>query len=72
MFEGDRHFCPTLVYHALGRQADAEHELDLFKKVKGDANPVDCAQIYAQWGNASDAMLWLTKAERLHDRGLEC
>jgi tetratricopeptide (TPR) repeat protein len=71
MLEGDRHFCLALVYHALGRQADAEHELDLFKKLERDANPVDCAQIYAQWGNAPDALQWLTKAERLHDRGLE-
>jgi uncharacterized protein (DUF2236 family) len=67
MLEDDRHYCLALVYHALGRQADAEHELDQFKKLYGDVQPVGCAEIYAHWGNAPAALQWLTKAERLHD-----
>ncbi|MGA2564879.1 MAG: tetratricopeptide repeat protein, partial [Steroidobacteraceae bacterium] len=67
MQEDDRHECLALVYHALGRQADAEHELDQFKKLYGDVQPVGCAEIYAHWGNAPAALQWLTKAERLHD-----
>jgi len=71
MLEDDRHYCLALVYHALGRQADAEHELDQYKKLDGDGQPVGYAEIYAQWGNAPAALQWLTKAERLHDWQLE-
>jgi TolB-like protein/Tfp pilus assembly protein PilF len=67
MREDSRHQCLALVYHALGRQADAEHELDQFKTLDGDARAVTYAEIYAQWGNAPAALQWLTKAGRLHD-----
>ena len=56
-----------MVYHALGRQADAELEFDQYKKLDADGHPVYCAEISAQWGNAPAALQWLTKAERLHD-----
>jgi tetratricopeptide (TPR) repeat protein len=67
MHDDDRHWCLALVYHALGRQADAEHEFDQYKKLDADGQSVSCAEIYAQWGNAPAALQWLTKAERLHD-----
>jgi TolB-like protein/Flp pilus assembly protein TadD len=67
MHDDDRHWCLALVYHALGRQADAEHEFDRYKKLDADGQSVMCAEIYAQWGNAPAALQWLTKAERLHD-----
>jgi adenylate cyclase len=67
MHDDDRHWCLALVYHALGRQADAEHEFDQYKKLDADGQSVMCAEIYAQWGNAPAALQWLTKAERLHD-----
>jgi tetratricopeptide (TPR) repeat protein len=67
LHEADRRFCLALVYHALGRQADAEHELDQFKKLDADSHPVECAEINAQWGKAPDALRWLSNAERLHD-----
>jgi tetratricopeptide (TPR) repeat protein len=64
MHEDDRHDCLALVYHALGRQTDAEHELDQLKKLDGDAGAFNYADIYAQWGNAPAALQWLDKAER--------
>jgi hypothetical protein len=69
--EDDRHFCLALVYHAPGRQADAEHELEQFKTLHGDGAPYSVVQIYAQWGNAVSALQWLTKAERFLDPNLE-
>jgi TolB-like protein/Flp pilus assembly protein TadD len=65
MHDDDRHDCLALVYHALGRQADAEHELDQFKKLDGDGGAIAYAEICAQWGNAPAALQWLHKAERL-------
>jgi hypothetical protein len=57
----------ALVYHALGRQADAGRELDQYKKLDADGHLVGYAEIYAQWGDAPDALRWLSNAERLHD-----
>ncbi|MGA2564999.1 MAG: hypothetical protein ABSF96_15730, partial [Steroidobacteraceae bacterium] len=71
MHEDDRHDCLALVYHALGRQTDAEHELDQLKKMDGDTAADNYAEIYAQWGNAPAALQWLTKAERLRAGGLQ-
>jgi hypothetical protein len=71
MHEDDRHECLALVYHALGRQTDAEHELNQFKKLDGDAGAFHYANIYAQWGNAPAALQWLNKVERLRLNGLE-
>ncbi|MGA2563080.1 MAG: hypothetical protein ABSF96_05910 [Steroidobacteraceae bacterium] len=67
MLEDRRHSYLALIYHALGRQADAEHELEQVKKLDGDGIPVVYAELYAQWGNAPEALKWLTKAERLDD-----
>jgi len=67
MLDGRRHLYLALIYHALGRQGDAEHELQQLKKLDGDGIPLVYAEIYAQWGNAPEALQWLTKAERLHD-----
>jgi TolB-like protein len=64
MHEDQRHRCLALVYHALGRQADAEHELEALEKLVGDAAAFDYAEIYAQWGNAPAALQWLAKLEQ--------
>jgi TolB-like protein/tetratricopeptide (TPR) repeat protein len=71
MSEDDRHWCLALVYHTLGRQADAEHELEQFKTLDGDAAAYAYAEIYAQWGNGPDALQWLTKTKRLHSTALQ-
>jgi serine/threonine-protein kinase len=68
--EGDRHYCLALAYHALSRQVDAERELGLFKATDGDAAAYFYAEIYAQWGDRSSALHWLSQAEQLHDATL--
>jgi TolB-like protein/cytochrome c-type biogenesis protein CcmH/NrfG len=63
-------WCLALVYHKLGRHADAEAELAKLKGALGDASAYQCATIYAQWGNGTEALKWLATAMRLRDTGL--
>jgi TolB-like protein/Tfp pilus assembly protein PilF len=65
--ERDRVQILSMVYHTLGRQADAQNELDEYKKIVGDDRPYRTATVYAQWGNASAAMQWLERAVQAHD-----
>jgi TolB-like protein len=67
LIERDRHHLLAMVYHGLGRQADADHELAQYKKLVGDARPYRIAQIYAQWGDAPAAVQSLLRAEQFHD-----
>jgi hypothetical protein len=60
----------ALVYHALGRQSDAERELNQLEALNGDASAYAYAVIYAQWGNKSAALQWLGRAERQFDPGM--
>jgi TolB-like protein len=63
-------WCLALVYHKLGRHADAEAELAKLKGALGDASAYQYATIYAQWGNGTEALKWLATAMRLRDAGL--
>jgi TolB-like protein/Flp pilus assembly protein TadD len=65
--EDVRHAFLAMVYHVLGRQGDAQHELDQLRKLDGDSRPYFFATIYANWGDASAALQWLAKAEQIHD-----
>jgi TolB-like protein/predicted Zn-dependent protease len=62
--------CLALAYHASGRPAEAERELQRFKSIDGDTSAYFYAGTYAQWGDKSAALQWLTKAEQLRDPGL--
>jgi len=64
--EDDRHYCLALLYHAIGRQAEAQHELETFKAAGGNEEAYSVAGVYAQWGDKAAALRWLTEAERLH------
>jgi serine/threonine-protein kinase len=68
--EDFRHHCLAVVYHALGRRADADRELERLRTLNGDASAYGYAQIYAQWGDTVRSLQWLTTAERLHAPGL--
>jgi TolB-like protein/Tfp pilus assembly protein PilF len=68
--EQDRHLCLALTYHVLGRQVDAEHELEQFKTQYGDTSAYRYAQIYAQWGNAPAALRWLDRGEQIYTYGI--
>lgn len=65
--DDDRHACLALVYHALGRQVDAEREMKELQTVVGPDGAYDVAGIYAQWGDKVAALQWLARAERLHN-----
>ena len=63
--------CLAIVYHKLGRHADAEVELAKIKTTLGQAGAYQYATIYAQWGRNPEALEWLDTAMRLRDPGLE-
>jgi len=63
--------CLAVVYHKLGRHADAEVELAKIKATLGQAGAYQYASIYAQWGKHTEALGWLDTAMRLRDPGLE-
>ena len=67
-----RHYCLLLAYHALGKQADAKSELEHIKALKGEGDDAAFvyAKIYAQLGDKAQALLWLSKAERVRDSGM--
>jgi TolB-like protein len=62
--EEDRHYFLALIYHVIGRQADAEREFEQLKVLDGDAGAYAYAGIYAQWGEKEAALQWLMKAEQ--------
>jgi TolB-like protein/Flp pilus assembly protein TadD len=63
--------CLAVVYHKLGRQADAEAELAKLRTAVGDIAAYQYATIFAQWGDRAKALEWLETAWRLRDPGLE-
>jgi TolB-like protein/Tfp pilus assembly protein PilF len=63
--------CLAMIYHKLGRPADAHAMLAKVRASYGDAAAYQYAQIYAQWSKTSDALAWLEKAMQLRDPGLE-
>jgi TolB-like protein/Tfp pilus assembly protein PilF len=67
MKEGSRHECLAKSYHLLGRQADAQRELDKWKTLAGDDDAFDYAELYAQWGDKASALHWLAKSEQQRD-----
>jgi TolB-like protein len=62
--------CLAVVYHKLGRHADAQAEISKLE-VNGDAVAYQYATIYAQWGDRPKALKWLEVAWRLRDPGLQ-
>jgi tetratricopeptide (TPR) repeat protein len=71
MEEDDRYKYLALVYHALGRQADAENQLIKFQAIDGDTAAYSYAEVLAQWGDMPAALQWLNKAVRLRDPFLQ-
>jgi TolB-like protein/DNA-binding winged helix-turn-helix (wHTH) protein/Flp pilus assembly protein TadD len=63
-------WCLAVVYHKLGRHADAEAVLTKYRASVGDAAAYQYATIYGQWGDRAKALQWLDTAVRLHDSGL--
>jgi TolB-like protein/DNA-binding winged helix-turn-helix (wHTH) protein/tetratricopeptide (TPR) repeat protein len=62
--------CLAMVYHALGRQTEAETHVTRLQQFFGDRAAYIYAEIYAQWGRPAQAMRWLETAYKLRDSGL--
>jgi serine/threonine-protein kinase len=61
------HFFLTMAYQALGKRAEADHELSKFMAIAGDSAAYNYAEIYAQRAEIEQGLQWLKKAEELHD-----
>ena len=62
--------CLALVYHGLGRVADASTVFEKLRQFAGEASAYQYAEITAQWGERQRAMEWLEKALQLRDPGM--
>jgi serine/threonine-protein kinase len=58
-------WCLAVTYHKLARYADANAVLATLRAAAGDRWSYECAAIYAQWGNTSQALGSLESAWRL-------
>jgi TolB-like protein/Tfp pilus assembly protein PilF len=65
--EDYRHFYLAEIYHALGRQADAERALKESQALDGDTGAYSYATVLAQIGDTPAALQWLNKAVQLRD-----
>ena len=67
--------CLAIADHALGRQAAAENDLSMLRRITGDEVPIYYADVYAQWHQPASALAWLKKAREINDpelRELRC
>jgi TolB-like protein/tetratricopeptide (TPR) repeat protein len=62
--------CLAMVYHKLGRQADAQAQLELLQKNFGDLSAYQYVEIFAQWGDVPRALDALDRAVAVRDGGL--
>ena len=68
--EWQRKSCLAIAYPRVGRTDDARRELAELQQSSGDGFAYQYAQIYAQWGDATQAFHWLGVAEKVGDPGL--
>jgi TolB-like protein len=59
----------AIALQQLGRKDEAAREMALLHEDSGDSAAYQYAQIYAQWGEAGQALDWLQKALDTHDPG---
>ncbi len=62
--------CRAIAQHALGRPQDAKQTFAALVRQDGNNFNYVYAEIYAQWGETVEALVWLAKARKLHDSGL--
>lgn len=62
----DRTQCLALVYHGLGREADADAALETLIKSSGTSDPFRLAEVYAYRGEIDEAFKWLQTATEKH------
>jgi TolB-like protein/DNA-binding winged helix-turn-helix (wHTH) protein len=66
-----QHVCLAIAFHALGKLDEAQTQMSKLHASMGNNNAYQYALIYAQWGDAPNALHWLETAFRLRDGGLE-
>jgi TolB-like protein/DNA-binding winged helix-turn-helix (wHTH) protein/Flp pilus assembly protein TadD len=62
--------CLAAALHTLGKQDEAADVLARLHTTMGDDGAYQYAQVYAQWGDAPNAVHWLQAAYRLRDPGM--
>ena len=60
----------AITYHHLGRHDDAVAALQTLISTTGESASFQIAAVYAQWGDADDAMSWLERGYIIRDPGL--
>ncbi len=60
----------AIAYHHLGRRDDAVAALQSLVSTTGESSSFQIAAIYAQWGDADNAMTWLERGYVIRDPGL--
>jgi tetratricopeptide (TPR) repeat protein len=60
----------AIALHRLGRQEEANRQMELMMNDYGETASYQYAQVYAQWGEPDKAMEWLQSALDVHDPGI--
>jgi len=60
--QDDTQHCLAMTYDKLGRRADAEAMLAKLRAHAGESGALSYTEIYAQWGDPSQALTWLETA----------
>jgi serine/threonine-protein kinase len=63
--------CQGIMYHHLGEQDQAVKALRSLISTTGESSSYQIAEVYAQWGDADNAMIWLERAYEIRDPGLQ-
>ncbi|HWY14476.1 MAG TPA: winged helix-turn-helix domain-containing protein [Rhizomicrobium sp.] len=62
--------CLAIATHQLGQLTEAKAHMAKFRAAMGNTGAYDYAEIYAQWGDQTNALVWLKAAYKLRDTGL--
>ena len=62
--------CRAIANQRLGHHDEASGDLARVRQTLGDTGAYNYAQVFAQWGQADEALHWLDEALKLHDTGL--
>jgi len=58
-------------YHHLGQREQAVSTLQALISEMGESSSYQIAEVYAQWGDADNAMIWLERGFKIRDPGLQ-
>jgi len=70
-FEFFKFTCQAIMYHHLGQQDQAVEALQSLIGTAGESASYQIAEVYAQWGDADNAMIWLERGYEIRDPGMQ-